>query len=308
MSNSINTLTSVLYSNDIRYIIRQFLIERTSRGLSQRTIEFYTNELGYFCTYLENEGVKHLNELTPFHIREYLVNLAKHRNQGGVHCSYRSIKVLLNWWEEEVDEDYKNPIKKVKVSPSKIKPLPGITVDNIERMIKACTTENGGRDKAILFFLFDTGIRATEFISLNINDVDFITGEIIIKHGKGDKARTVYIGHTCRRVVKAYIKFREHGSYDPLFVTDDGYRFTYPGLREVIRRIAKRAGIKTPGLHDFRRAFALNMLRNRVDLLTISRLLGHSSLSVTERYVAQVNDDLRDAHKVGSPVDKLKDI
>jgi site-specific recombinase XerD len=78
------------------------------------------------------------------------------------------------------------------------------------------------------------------------------------------------------------------------------------GLRQVMVRRAKRAGVPVPALHSFRRAFALAMARAGVDLLTIARLLGHKDLTILERYIKQTAEDLRGSHERGSPADNLQ--
>lgn len=95
---------------------------------------------------------------------------------------------------------------------------------------------------------------------------------------------------------------------DPLFVKDDGERISYWTLKDMFYRRSKDAKLNgTPFLHDFRRAFALALWRNGTDIVTISRLMGHSSIEVLKRYLAQDEEDLAKAHAKSSPVDtKLK--
>ena len=90
-----------------------------------------------------------------------------------------------------------------------------------------------------------------------------------------------------------------------MFLTEDGDRLGFTGLRQLVVRASNRAGIKEHGLHDFRRGCALNLLRNGCDLTTISRLLGHSSLVVTQRYLAVDDQDSQIGHRKASPVDNL---
>lgn len=193
-----------------------------------------------------------------------------------------------------------------KVKPPKVPfhPLPGVAIDDVKKLIATCSTTLALRDKAILLCLLDTGARASEFLDLNLKDVDLTAGAVRIEHGKGDKSRTVFLGSISRRALRKYLKEREDlRPNSPLWTTDEGERLKFSGLRQVIERRASAAGIQTPGLHDFRRSFAITMLRNGVDLQTISRLLGHASLSVTERYLAQETNDLAEGHRKGSPVD-----
>jgi len=90
------------------------------------------------------------------------------------------------------------------------------------------------------------------------------------------------------------------------WLTDEGERLTYWGLNEVISRRAKAAKVQKPRLHDFRRDFALNFLRNGGDIFTLQRLLGHADLQVLRRYLAQTEGDLREAHRRVSPEDNWK--
>lgn len=285
-------------------VIANFIIDRQARGLSSNTIRFYRDELGLLARWMDERGDNQVNSLTPELLRVYFVDLANRRNRGGVHTSFRAIKACLNWLTQEEDGDYKNPIIKVQVPAAKIKPLPGISIAHIQRMIDVCTGSLAQRDQTILRVLLDTGARAFEFIALNIGDVDLITGAIKILRGKGDKERIVYIASHSRRSLRRYLKTRTHLNLAaPLWLTDEGERLTKCGLRGIVNRRAKDAEIPIPGLHDFRRAFALNMWRNGVDLLTISRLMGHSTLEVTRRYIAQFDQDLKAGHDRGSPVD-----
>jgi integrase/recombinase XerD len=91
----------------------------------------------------------------------------------------------------------------------------------------------------------------------------------------------------------------------PLFITKDGERFTYAGLVSFIRYRSKKAQIERPGLHDIRRAGALELLRNGADLSEVSKYLGHHSIDVTMRYLCLTLDDIQKMHHKASPVDNL---
>lgn len=177
----------------------------------------------------------------------------------------------------------RNPINRVKIPTGNNQPLPGITMEDVRQMLHACTTNMALRDKALLMALVDTGAIRAEIIALSIEDVNLISGTVQIKHGKGSKSRVVYLGRKTRRVLRRYLKSRldELGFNSPLIATQEGTRLSLSGLREIIRRRAKAAGIKEPGLHDFRKCFAVQMLRGGCDLVTLSRLMGHSSVTIT---------------------------
>lgn len=295
-----------IVSGTVRNTINEFIMERQARGLSNNTIDFYRLNLGLFADWLDTAGVVTLDELTADTIRKYILNLGTHRNKGGVHASYRAIKTFLLWSWDEYDKLSRNPIERVKLPAPSNKPLPGISLEDIKKMINACDTKLGLRDKTILLFLLDSGVRRAEFCALNIEDVDFSTGAVEIKHGKGDKRRTVFIGQKTKRLLRKYLRTRKELRLDsPVFVTSKGERLSYAGLRQIFRRRATHAGLeKTPGAHDFRRTFAVEALRNGIDLATLSRIMGHTSVSTTMRYLHLLDDDLQIAHRKVSPVDR----
>lgn len=287
----------------VNHAILAFLVERRSRGLSPQTIRFYKNELTWFEKWLNGQGVTTIERVTSDVIRGYLLSLTT-RNKGGHHVAFRSIKAWLSWYYEETDQIDKNPIAKVKAPENKIKPLPGVPIAEVRELASACDGAQGIRDRAIIVFLVDTGVRAGELCALDIKSVDQLTGYVVVRSGKGDKQRTVFLGKSARRVLRAYLKTRDGASENsPLFVSGKNERMTVNGLRLMVIRRAQQAKIKAPGLHDFRRCFALEMRRHGVDNITLSRLMGHSSLEVLKRYLAQDDGDYKAAHGQGSPVD-----
>ncbi|MCX6065487.1 MAG: tyrosine-type recombinase/integrase, partial [Chloroflexi bacterium] len=116
--------------------------------------------------------------------------------------------------------------------------------------------------------------------------------------------RTVFIGKKSRRVLRAYLK-RRSDDCPALWVSVHGDRLAVQSLGNMLERRAKLADVPAPSPHDFRRAFAVNMLRAGVDIYNLQKLMGHSDLSTLFRYLALITDDSKAAHDKGSPVDKL---
>ncbi|MCD4672433.1 MAG: tyrosine-type recombinase/integrase [Anaerolineaceae bacterium] len=133
-------------------------------------------------------------------------------------------------------------------------------------------------------------------------DLNFTTGAIKIRNGKGQKDRIVFLGKKARRQVRKYLKKMEVPN-GPLWLTHFGTQLTYPGLRQIMRRRAEQASVPVPSLHAFRRIFALTCLRNGMDVFSLQRLMGHADLQVLRRYLAQTEDDLKQTHHRTSPVD-----
>jgi len=285
----------------------QFLVERKSRNRSPKTIKLYSLELGYFLTWLEtNNHPLTLDKLTPSILRAWLTALKTHRSKTGVGANWRIIKTFLNWIEFEYDLDgFKNPVKKIHMEPNRMIPLPEITLAEVQQLLDANETSRYAlRNSALIRCFVDTGARGWELINMNREDVDLKTGSVLIKHGKGDKQRIVYLGAKTLKVVNDYLATRTDDN-PALFVSDKNERFSFMGVRMIINRLCKTCGLKVYGLHAFRRCCSLNLYRKTKDIFFVSKYLGHSKVEVTLRYLNISNEDMKDSFKNFSPADLL---
>lgn len=301
------TFTDIMSDSfGIRSAISLFLLDRQSRRFSPNTVRYYRVELNLFLRFLDACQVAHFDALTADVLRRYMLHQEERRNPGGCLVSYRAIKTFMRWAWEEYELEGRNPITRINPPKVPTNPLPGISLDDVQRLIHACTGINAPRDKAILMTLLDTGVRSFELCAFDIGDLNFADGSLLVRSGKGGKRRMVYLGQTSRRSIRRYLKTRSKlPEHAPLFLTRDGRRLTYYTLRQLLRRLSEKAGISEPGAHDFRRAFALNFLRNGGDIFTLQRLMGHADITVLRRYLAQTDDDLQSGHARFGPVDHL---
>lgn len=290
--------------------LQEFTIDRQARNLAPKTLLWYDQSLAHFRAFCMAEGVSSLAQVRPSHLRRFLVHLQERgHNPGGVRNIWGAVKALLNWYaEEDAPDGWHNPARKVKTPRVPIEPLEPVSMDDLRAILATCKRRSfyGDRDRALLMFLLDSGVRHAELCALDVGDVDLNTGGVLVRSGKGRKPRVTFIGPKTRRALVRYLRYRgEVGDKAPLWVTRDGTRLSYGGTREVLRRRAKRAGVPEPSLHSFRRGFALASLRAGMDLVSLQRLLGHADLSVIKRYLAQTEGDLQDAHREASPVERL---
>lgn len=300
----------ILTSSQLVLDVQGFLLDRRARALSPRTIDYYDEKLTLFRSYLQGEGIRVVESITAPIVRRFMLELSKTHNPGGVHVVYRAVKVFLRWYDAEVEpEGWTNPMSKVRGPKVYQEPLEPVSLDNLRAMLATCKGKAlaDRRDKVVMVALLDTGVRASELIALNAGDVNMRTGTVMVRHGKGNKFRTVFLGSKSRRALVSYLRARDDaGEASPLFASIDGGRLHYSSLRDIVRRRAAKADINpAPRLHSFRRAFALACLRNGVDVYSLQRLMGHADLSVLRRYLAQTQEDLRRAHERGGPVDRL---
>ena len=276
--------------------VEGFILDRHSRGLSPGTIEYYRKKLKTFMDFFQGYYV---SEITPRLLREYIQWLeSTGHNKGGVATYYKAVRAFLRWYQSENDISL-SPLDKVQGPSPSTTLMDPADIKDIQAMLKYCNV----RDRTIILFLLDTGLRAAELLSLTINNVNPVTGVVQVLHGKGDKPRAVYIGRKTRQVLRKHLLAKPTSDY--LFTDHQGEPLTYWGLRQVIRRRAEQAGIKPPAIHSFRRLFALTMLRNGVDIYSLQLLMGHADLQILRRYLKLNEQDTLSAHAKGSPVDSI---
>lgn len=296
-------------SSSIHREVDDFLIDRQSRNLTDKSVAWYRNSLAVLLTYLTEQKIATTRDITSSTIRHFLIYLKdRGHNPGGIHNIFGAVRSYLRWYKEEFALTDWKPLDKIKTpKPSREVKQP-IELTDFQRLIAVCAGRSFAalRDRAILMVLLDTGIRKQEMTDLNYGDVNMANGEIYIRSGKGRKSRTVFLGNKTRRALAAYLRLRRGLTVEsPLWATEQDTRLTYHSLRQVVRRRADEAGIKEPGMHEFRRAFAINYLRNGGDVATLQRMMGHSNLNVILRYLDLVKDDLKASHGKFGPVDNL---
>jgi site-specific recombinase XerD len=286
--------------------INNFIFDRKAQNMAKGTIFFYEKKLELFGKYCKQNNVNLITDITSTFIKQFLIYLDETgHNAGGVSTFYRSIKSMLIWFEKEVEpEGWKNPIHKVKSPKIPLEIKDPVNIDDIKAMIKICKgdTFTELRDRAIFAFLLDSGVRAAELMAITFKDIDLITGEVIIRLGKGRKTRVVYIGTKTKKYLKIYLKARKDDC-NSLWVKRDGEPMTYWGLKSMMKYRADLAGVRTPEVHAFRRWFALTCLKSGMDIYALQDLMGHADLQVLKRYLKITNDDIRTEHKKVSPVD-----
>jgi len=273
-----------------------FILSRRAMNCSAKTIRTYSCVLGRFIDWLSNNGIRSPRQITNRHIRQFLAEV---RGKPWTLNGYgRAIRTLVRFWYRE--GYLSKPIDVIVPSVPKQK-LPVLSEDQIRAVLNACNL----REKAIFMFMLDSGLRRQEVCNLNIGDINLKTGVVKIVQGKGKKDRIVVIGTSTRRLMSKYFKtLPYHSESAPAFPLASGERFTGDGLQSLFKRMSKKVGFKVTA-HMVRRTFATFCLRLGMDMVSLQTLLGHSSLETTRRYIQLIEDDLLEAHRKASPVDRL---
>jgi site-specific recombinase XerD len=262
------------------------------------TLEFYRHTAGAFLSWIEHMGVTDPQEVTARHVRQYLAGLiASGRKDTTLHANARAIRTLLRFWHSE---GYTASLVKFDMPRLEKKRLPVLTAEQLKQIVKVCNV----RDRAIILFMADSGLRRREVIRLNWSDVDMQSGLVRVRQGKGKKDRSAVIGATTRRALLAYRRTVSHADNLPLFQTREGGRFASDGFIQVFNRLKKKTGIHVSP-HVLRRTFAILSLRAGMDALHLQNLGGWASLTMVDHYAQMEDIDLLQAHKAHSPVDNL---
>jgi integrase/recombinase XerC len=203
-----------------------------------------------------------------------------------------------------------NPVELVR-TPKQDKKLPKfLEYEEVKRLLETPPTDNwlGARDRAILETLYSTGIRVSELVALNMDDVDFL-GEVIHVRGKGKKERIAPIGASALQVIQHYMEFRNRRAQNNekfdsrvLFVNKHGRRLSTRSVRRKMDKYIKMAGLD-PAIspHTLRHSFATHMLNNGADLRSVQELLGHQSLTTTQVYTHLTTKKMKEVYEGAHP-------
>lgn len=290
-----------------------YILHCKSRRFRKSTIEFYQRRLPRFLAWLAQRNVTQLQQVNKNHIRTYLVELQGDEegdpddllSGNYIHSIARSLRSFFLFCVKDEQWIAESPMRGVAMPKRPKGVLPSFTKDEIKRLQQAAT---GERDQAIVLFLLDTGVRASELVALNGGDIELKTGTVRIRDGKGEKARTVYIGSKCIRALLRYYGQRGIPSPNkPVWVAGrrPHPRLTYFGLAQFLQRLATLADVPHCTAHTFRRTFAINCLRNGMDIYSLARLMGHEDIETLKPYLALVEVDAEQAHRRYGVVDNL---
>ncbi|MDP2927597.1 MAG: tyrosine recombinase XerC [Candidatus Omnitrophota bacterium] len=283
----------------IEKFVRYLEIEK---NYSAHTVINYKLDLQGFNKFIAGTELEKIDYLD---LRKYLAVL-KEKNFANRTVA-RRLSALRSFFRFLCREGYikTNPILMLS-SPKCEKHLPSfMTEDEVVRLIESAFAKTpkdllGLRDRAILEVFYSSGLRISELVGLNLEDIDFISGILKIR-GKGKKERIVPIGETALAAVRKYLEKRKKQA-DALFLNNHQRRLTTRGVRFLVVKYINASGIK-PGVsaHTFRHSFATHLLNHGADLRTVQELLGHASLSSTQIYTHLTTDKLKSVYDKAHP-------
>ncbi len=287
--------------NDL-WIDRFFDYLTIEKGLSRNTLDSYSRDIRRFLHFLDKSKNQDLDRVTELDVLTFIVAL---RNQGLSERSVARLQATLrNLYRFLIAEKLltENPLEAVE-SPKLTKKLPRVLSENeVEGLLNQPdpSTPSGLRDKAMLEFLYATGLRVSEMISLRLDQVNLEVGCVRVS-GKGGRERIVPIGEVAQSFLSAYLNEGRsqilRGRDSPfVFVTPRTKRMTRQAFWKIIKKYGLMAGIRgnlTP--HTLRHCFASHLLDRGADLRSVQTLLGHVDISTTQIYTPRLSGEAEKA-------------
>lgn len=279
----------------VKELVEAFISSRAV-AMRPKTLEYYEYALGLLTSAI---GDCLVSEVKPAHLEAALTGLRAGRSDATLRTIHTAWRAVFNF-----------AVRRGLVTSS-----PMAAVARPRRPAKVPDTYNSAeirsllaaaqtlRDRVIVLLLLDTGLRASEACGLDVGDVDFGEGWVLVRGGKGGKDRWVPMGNGVARELRSYLEERASG---PVFVGEGGKRLARFGLRSVLTRLKERAGLECRVYaHKFRHTFARRYLEAGGDLQSLSEILGHTDITTTSRYYACfLRDGLKAKHRRCSPVDR----
>ncbi len=287
------------------------------RGLSANTCAAYRRDLAMWRRFCELRSLEP-RDVTPRHITDYLGRLRSGRPPAPAPYSPSSVARMLvalrSFHKFLAREGYvaADPTAHVG-SPKKPRSIPkAIPLAQVEELIELPPPDLlGRRDRAILETLYGAGLRISELVSLDVDDVDLDEGSVLVRSGKGSKSRRVPIGRAARKALGDYVtmsrpplatKATRARAGGALFLNARGSRLSRQGCWKILKGYAGRAGIKQRvSPHTLRHSFATHMLDAGADIRVVQELLGHASLSTTQVYTLVSDRRLREVYYSAHP-------
>jgi len=305
--------------------LKDFLQHLRRRDVSRHTLTAYENDVATFLKHTSQIRQKPLDELAPadvdaFAIRAFLGELHKQRiSASSAARKLSAIRTFVKFLRR--DDLIEDDPSSLVASPKKPETIPAhLTINEMSRLLEMPDTSQalGRRDRAILELFYASGLRLSELVGLDMEDVN-LSGRMVRVMGKGRKQRLVPFNTSTADALRAWMKDRSgamgatgatgamgatgaRGAKAPLFLNYRGGRLSTRSVDRLVRRYVALCGARfgiSP--HALRHSFATHLLANGADLRAIQELLGHARLSTTQRYTHVNAQQLIDVYKKSHP-------
>lgn len=281
---------------------------KNEKKMAQNTLAAYRRDVLEFEEFEEQRGIMDLRQSQGTEVVAFLLSLKNGgKSAATVNRKLASVRSLYTYLQAK-GEVHENPTHNIKSPKIERKTLEYLTMEEMGLLLSLPDkTMRGIRDQALLELLYATGIRVSEVIDLDVEDLNLRMGFITCA-GDQSKARIIPIGRPARAALEVYIyeardRLLKKGSGETaLFVNYLGQRITRQGLWKILKEYGRKAGLAekiTPNI--IRNSFAVHMLQNGADLKSLQELLGHEDLAATQIYLTVTKNHIKDVYDKTHP-------
>ncbi len=263
------------------------------KGLSDKTKESYRNDLEVYKLYLNDCGINYVSNISKDNIKDFI----KERSIEEASTIAHNLTVIKNFHKYLLKEGVVNEDVSLYIERPKLRKLlpKSLSIEDVDLLLDIkLNSPFDYRNKAMLELMYGCGLRVSELINLEINDIDIINCQIRIL-GKGSKERIVPLGEYSIDYLKKYLDIRDEllkqKSCSKLFINNHGLGMTRQGFFKILKKLLKEKGLN-PNVspHTLRHSFATHLINRGADLRSIQEMLGHSDISTTKIYT-EVSDE-----------------
>ena len=294
----------------VKEVFRAFIEEKTINGLAEPSIASYEKTMKKFWEFCEFD-----DDTTTDAIEKQMIHhwIGRMQLDGLAHSSInhyiRDIRAFLYWCMNE-DRRYIEPAFKIECVKGQEEPPKDFEDEEIEALLekpKARESFTTWRMWAIVNFIVGTGARSSTVCNIRIEDIDYKSKEITYGHTKNRKAQIIPLSSSLETVLKEYCRMWRSGVKSGyLFCNIGEEQLTTNALRIAFRKYTTDRGVDKTNLHGLRHSFAREWVKNNGNMFALNKLLGHSTMEMTRRYVRLYGEDIKSDFDKINPLDNMK--
>lgn len=285
-----NVFCCDVLGGNMKRLLKMYTDDLKLRNYSEKTIKSYRNANLRFIDYLSNEEISDIEDITPMQIKLYI-----HSIQGKPSYVNATIKRLRAWFTWLMEEELidTNPMKKVKLLRENKTIINTFSDEEAKAMIDAYDGNDilSVRNKTIIATLFGTGIRCSELLELKLEDIK--VDYLLIRNTKNKRDRVVPLHSQLRKQLNRYLRARKGFNSEYIFMSKNDLQLTVEAIERVVERCGVIAKVN-PNIrcspHTLRHFFCQHQLRNGINIYSLSRVMGHSNIAITNRYLEGITN------------------
>jgi integrase/recombinase XerD len=295
----------------IAQAFEEYLIEKEARNLSAATIKSYRDTMSLWFRFNKFDDETTTDEIKQTHIFKWINTMRLNGvKPSSINHYLRDVRAFC-YWCMDADRKYIEPAFKIKMVEGQEEQLKLFSDDELEALLEKPRKNDGfteWRTWAIVNWVLGTGNRAATIVDVKITDINYARKEIVLGHTKNKKAQIIPLSSSLEVVLKEYIRmWRKDAELDAyLFCNIGEEQLTTNALRHSFSRYCENRGVEKTNIHGLRHNFAKGWVQNNGNMFALQKILGHSSLDMTRKYVRLFSEDIKEDFDKFSPLDTIK--